>query len=114
PLAYVFPSRRDKYEQLYGAGSGQNYMGGQTANLGAASREQGIRKLMTVNLLKRLESSVEAFRLTLHRLEGTVAEAIEALGDHAANIAALASAFADIDAEDDDFEFPTSGTVGKK
>ncbi|HYD51138.1 MAG TPA: helicase-related protein [Gemmatimonadaceae bacterium] len=114
PLAYVFPSRRDKYEQLYGAGSGQNYMGGQTANLGAASREQGIRKLMTVNLLKRLESSVEAFRLTLRRLEGTVAEAIEALDDHAASITSIAAAFADIDAEDDDFEFPTSGTVGKK
>lgn len=114
PLAYVFPSRREKYEQLYGAGSGQNYMGGQTANLGAASREQGIRKLMTVNLLKRLESSVEAFRLTLHRLEGTVAEAIEALDDHAASIASIGAAFADIDAEDDDFEFPTSGTVGKK
>lgn len=114
PLAYVFPSRRDKYEQLYGAGAGTNYMGGQTANLGAASREQGIRKLMTVNLLKRLESSIEAFRLTLNRLEFTVAEAIEAVDNHAANIADVVSAFADIDAEDDDFKFPTSGTVGKK
>ena len=112
PLAYVFLSRRDKYEQLYGAGSGQNYMGGQTANLGAASREQGIRKLMTVNLLKRLESSVEAFRLTLNRLEGTVTEAIEAIDNHAANIGDIVSAF--IDADDDDFEFPTSGTVGRK
>jgi hypothetical protein len=112
PLAYVFPSRRDKYEQLYGAGSGQNYMGGQTANLGAASREQGIRKLMTVNLLKRLESSVEAFRLTLNRLEDTVTEAIEAVDNHAVNIGDIVSAF--IDADDDDFEFPTSGTVGRK
>ena len=114
PLAYVFPSRREKYEQLYGAGSGKNYVGGQTANLGAASREQGIRKLMTVNLLKRLESSVEAFRLTLNRLEYTVAEAIEAVDNHAANIADIVSTFADIDADDDDFEFPTSGRVGKK
>jgi len=114
PLAYVFPSRRDKYEQLYGGESGQNYVGGQTANLGAASRELGIRKLMTVNLLKRLESSVEAFRLTLNRLEYTVAEAIEAVDNHAANIADIVSAFADVDADDDDFEVPTSGTVGKK
>lgn len=114
PLAYVFPSRREKYEQLYGAGSGQNYMGGQTANLGAASREQGIRKLMTVNLLKRLESSIQAFRLTLNRLEDTVAEALEAVDSHAASIADIVSAFSDLDAEDDDFEFPTSGTVGKK
>ncbi|WP_129658118.1 helicase-related protein [Rothia uropygialis] len=114
PLAYVFPSRRDKYEQLYGAGSGQNYMGGETANLGAGSREQGIRKLMTVNLLKRLESSVEAFRLTLSRLEGTVAEAMEAVDNHAANIADVVSVITDIDADDDDFEFPASGTVGRK
>ena len=114
PLAYVFPSRRKKYEELYGAGFGQNTMGGETANLGAASREVGIRKLMTVNLLKRLESSVEAFRLTLSRLEYTVAEAIEAVDNHAANIADIVSAFADVDADDDDFEFPTSGTVGRR
>ena len=113
PLAYVFPSRRDKYEQLYGAGAGQNYMGGSTENLGAASREQGIRKLMTVNLLKRLESSIEAFRLTLNRLGFTVAEAIAAINDPASAIGDIVSAMTDLDAEDDDFEFPTSGTVGK-
>ncbi|MEZ5085925.1 MAG: helicase-related protein [Tessaracoccus sp.] len=114
PLAYVFESRRDKYEELYGAGAGKNYVGGQTANLGAASREQGIRKLMTVNLLKRLESSIEAFRLTLNRLESTVADAVEAVEKHAASVADIVSAFTNLDADDDDFEFPTSGTVGKK
>lgn len=114
PLAYVFESRRDKYEQIYGAGAGQNYMGGENANLGAANREQGIRKLMTVNLLKRLESSIEAFRLTLNRLEHAVADAIEAVDNHAANIADIVSAFTDVDTNDDDFEFPTSGTVGRK
>ena len=114
PLAYVFPSRRDKYEQLYGVDAGQNYMGGSNANLGASGREQGIRKLMTVNLLKRLESSIEAFRLTLGRVEFTVAEALEAIDDHVAGIGDVASALTDLDAEDDDFEFPTSGTVGRK
>lgn len=114
PLAYVFESRRDKYEQIYGAGAGQNYMGGENANLGAANREQGIRKLMTVNLLKRLESSIEAFRLTLNRLEHAVADAIEAVDNHVANIADIVSAFTDVDTNDDDFEFPTSGTVGRK
>ena len=69
---------------------------------------------MTVNLLKRLESSVEAFRLTLNRLAGTVAEAIQAVDDHAGSSPTSTSAFTDIDADDDDFEFPTSGTVGKK
>lgn len=114
PLAYVFTSRRDKYELLYGADAGQNYMGGSNANLGASGREQGIRKLMTVNLLKRLESSIEAFRLTLGRVEFTVAEALEAIDNHVAGIGDVASALTDIDADDDDFEFPTSGTVGRK
>ncbi|WP_306404205.1 hypothetical protein, partial [Escherichia coli] len=35
-------------------------------------REEGLKKLMTVNLLKRLESSVEAFRLTLAKIESAV------------------------------------------
>src|SRR3712207_8346978 len=41
-------------------------------SLGQRGREQGLKKLMTVNLLKRLESSVEAFRLTLAKIEGAV------------------------------------------
>ncbi|MFT3889727.1 MAG: helicase-related protein [Arachnia sp.] len=114
PLAYVFDSRRGKYEELYGAGAGKNYMGGQTANLGAASRETGIRKLMTVNLLKRLESSIQSFRLTLNRLEDAVAEALRSVENHSASIDDIVSALANLDAEDDDFEFPASSTVGKK
>lgn len=115
PLAYVFPSRTEKYERLYGnVGGGRNIAGGSVANLGAANREKGIQKLMTVNLLKRLESSVEAFRLTLNRLEMTVAEALEAIDNHASAVTDVASSLADLDADDDDFEFPTSGTIGKK
>jgi hypothetical protein len=115
PLAYLFPSRVEKYELLYGnVGGGRNTMGGSVANLGAASRERGIQKLMTVNLLKRLESSVEAFRFTLARLEGTVAEALDAIDNHANAFTDVAAGFSDLDADDDDFELPTSGTVGKK
>ena len=56
---------------LYGnISAGQNIAGGAVSNLGHASRERGIQKLMTVNLLKRLESSVEAFRLTLGQAPG--------------------------------------------
>lgn len=114
PLAYVFPSRREKYEELYGnVGGGKNVVGGAVANLGQASRERGIQKLMTVNLLKRLESSVHAFRLTLARLATTVEGAMQAVENHAALIADLGSAFTDLDADDDDFEIPTH-TVGTK
>ena len=115
PLAYVFPSRLDKYEMLYGnVGGARNRLGGSTENLGAASREKGIQKLMTVNLLKRLESSVEAFRLTLRRLAATVEEALVAIDNHAGSITDLAAGFDELDPDDDDFQVPSSGTVGKK
>jgi superfamily II DNA or RNA helicase len=63
PIAYILPSRLSKYEDLYdtdvkGAGT-----------LKQKDRESSLQMLMTVNLLKRLESSVQSFRLTLERLE---------------------------------------------
>jgi hypothetical protein len=77
PLAYVFPSRREKYEDLY------NVKGGTARdNLGQFGREQGLKKLMTVNLLKRLESSVEAFRITLDKIEGAVNHTLTRLEMH--------------------------------
>ena len=113
PVAYVFPSRLQKYEQLYGnVAAGLNTAGGAVSNLGQASRERGIQKLMTVNLLKRLESSVEAFRLTLARLQATVDNAVAAVDDHASSVADATAEFGDLDADDDDFELPTGGTVG--
>ena len=67
PLNYVLQSRRKKYEDLYNVGDS-----GSRANLGQFGRDRGLKQLMTVNLLKRLESSIEAFRLTLQRVEKTV------------------------------------------
>lgn len=78
PLGYVHASRQAKYEEQYGnVGAGLNRRHGDVKNLGAHSRELGIQRLMTTNLLKRLESSVEAFRLTLatvqHRIDADLA-----------------------------------------
>ncbi|MEZ5210457.1 helicase-related protein [Gordonia sp. (in: high G+C Gram-positive bacteria)] len=67
PLSYVFPSRRPKYED-----ASKVTAGNARGNLGQGGREQGLKQLMTVNLLKRLESSVEAFRITLVKVERTV------------------------------------------
>ena len=115
PLHYVFPSRMEKYEILYGnGGGGQNAMGGALSNLGAASRERGIQKLMTINLLKRLESSIEAFRITLTKLATSVETAMQAVNDHATAIIDLGASIGDLDADDDDFEFPTGATVGNR
>ena len=63
PLTYVQPSRKDKYSQ-YDTATETNVLKG-------TDRESSIKALMRVNLLKRLESSVQAFRLTLSRLSAT-------------------------------------------
>ncbi len=57
---YVLDSRKEEYERRYDVeikGSGLTSK--------TKYRDSGIKRLMTVNLLKRLESSVEAFRLTV-------------------------------------------------
>lgn len=71
PLTYVLPSRREKYEQ-YDTATETNILRG-------TDRESSIRALMRVNLLKRLESSVEAFRLTLSRLSATHHATLDAI-----------------------------------
>ena len=65
PTEFVFPSKLEKYVDP-------------DVNINRAGREMGIRRLMSINLLKRLESSVYSFRLTLQRIknliEGTISD----------------------------------------
>lgn len=56
PSLHIYPSKREKYEMA---------LAGNKANLTQLGRESGMKKLMMINLLKRLESSVAAFRYTL-------------------------------------------------
>ncbi|WP_419174753.1 helicase-related protein [Desulfosediminicola sp.] len=65
PMNYVFSSRLYKYEAVYDTDT----RGGR---LRQQDREKALQTLMTTNLLKRLESSVEAFRITLHNLEDRI------------------------------------------
>lgn len=53
PSSHIYPSKRALYDKEEGKGLTQ------------LGRETGIKQLMMINLLKRLESSVEAFRYTL-------------------------------------------------
>lgn len=63
PISYILPSRLRKYEELY-----DTQVEGGKITLRQVDRERSLQSLMTTNLLKRLESSVEAFRLTLGSL----------------------------------------------
>ncbi len=66
PFSFIFPSKIQKYEDLFDT---QTKGGGR---LKQKDREKSLQSLMTVNLLKRLESSIYAFRLTLQTLHNRV------------------------------------------
>lgn len=65
PSDYILPTNISKYT-----------MKDQKTGLTQHGREQGIRRLMSINLLKRLESSVYSFRLTLLRIKTTIDDTI--------------------------------------
>lgn len=48
-------------------------------NMTQQGREEGIRRLMRINLLKRLESSVYSFRLTIERIKKLIDDTIETI-----------------------------------
>ncbi|WP_298992775.1 helicase-related protein [uncultured Pseudokineococcus sp.] len=109
PLSYIFPSKIQKYVDLYAIQGGTA-----RGNLGMTGREQGLKTLMTVNLLKRLESSVEAFRITLRKIEAAIDHALRDLDEQDGRISDIGAAFGDIEADDDDFDVPTAPSGGKR
>lgn len=66
PVSYILPSRLAKYEQLY-----DTEVSGGKGTFKQIDREKNLQTLMTTNLLKRLESSVASFRITLEKLQYT-------------------------------------------
>lgn len=114
PLTYILPSRIAKYEAIYDT----QVEGGKGA-LKQVDRERSLQALMTTNLLKRLESSVEAFRLTLRSLRGNINNALDAIADYERNGGALeisdyTADAGDFDPDDDDLSGLGDFTVGKK
>ena len=64
PVSYILPSRIGKYEELYDTDINEG-----RGKFKQVDREKSLVALMTTNLLKRLESSVHSFRLTLEKLK---------------------------------------------
>ena len=108
PSAYIFPSRLSKYTE---------FDKGAESNLTRTGREEGIRRLMSVNLLKRLESSVHSFRLTLERIQNLIVSTINAIDEYERSgkgeldVFEASSDTVDFDMEDQNTDF---FTVGKK
>lgn len=73
PSDFILPSKLEKYMEVR--------EDGRFGNLSRSGRERGIRQLMSINLLKRLESSVNSFRLTLERIRKYIEATIKAIDD---------------------------------
>ncbi|MBR3725221.1 MAG: DEAD/DEAH box helicase family protein [Bacteroidales bacterium] len=102
PSAFILATQQWKYKEEEGS-SGHR--------LSIEERERGIQRLMNMQLLKRLESSVNSFRLTLGRIRDYMQETLDAIarfekGERRVSVDDYESA--DVDEDEQDF------TIGKK
>ena len=102
PSAFILPSKLWKYKEEEST-TGHR--------LSIEEREQGIQRLMNMQLLKRLESSVNSFRLTLTRIRDYMQETLDAIarfqnGEHRVSV----DDYESVDGDEDEQDF----TIGKK
>ncbi|MDD4290204.1 MAG: helicase-related protein [Patescibacteria group bacterium] len=79
PFDYILPNKLDFYSSLYDTEINEN------VRLQQINREKSLQKLMRVNFLKRLESSVESFRITLNKFISNVDGLIQSIDNYEKN-----------------------------
>ena len=103
PTDFLLDSKRAKYVDP-------------SVNIDRAGRENGIRRLMCINLLKRLESSVHSFRITLERvkalIDGTITDIDNYAGGNSKIINTQELSDAEFDVDDTNTSFFEN--IGKK
>lgn len=108
PTEFILSSRQQKYAALFDDNK---------VNTGftQTNRERGIRRLMAINILKRMESSVYSFRLTVARVRASIAAVLDKIYRYTQHRLANAQieTGADIDSTDFDMEEEIFN-VGKK
>ncbi len=91
PSDFILPSKAYKYKDS-----------GEQEGLTSIGREMGIRRIMCILMLKRLESSVNSFRLTLERLESLIKSTIDKIDSGSAVLDTQEVDTHDLDIEDGD------------
>jgi len=111
PISYVLPSRLKKYEEMYDTEVREG-----KGRLTQMDREKALQSLMTVNLLKRLESSVHAFRLTLEKLNNFYLSTLEKIAAYEATgkMESIDNIIKDFDPDDDELPTPEEQLIGGK
>lgn len=73
PFDYVLADKMHKYAERYDTKVTD------TVTLKQSNRDKSLQKLMRINLLKRLESSVDSFRITLEKFMNSTRSTIESI-----------------------------------
>ena len=114
PVSYILPSRLKKYEDMY-----DTQVEGNRGKLRQLDREKSLQALMTVNLLKRLESSVESFRLTLQSLKNNHSSTLQKIaafdqGSTTASVSDWTDKVETLEADEDDVPLLSDDEIGSK
>lgn len=112
PITYILQSKLAKYEEMY-----DTEVEGGKSKFRQVDREKSLQSLMTANLLKRLESSVYSFRLTLERLKKihtVILSTIAKHNDDNATYDQLSSALANEGVDDEDLDDIAETFIGDK
>ena len=106
PTAFIQPSKLQKY------------LSEDETEKFRSGRELGIQRLMSINLLKRMESSVHSFLLTVKRIYDYLYDTSHAIDDFIATGANSLNEMPDLSGEADEFDYDDQNTdffnVGKK
>ncbi|MEY3288680.1 MAG: hypothetical protein RLZZ419_922, partial [Pseudomonadota bacterium] len=105
PLKYVRIEKREEYSRKY-----DMKVGNGSSVFKQVDREQSLIHLIRINLLKRMESSINSFALTLSKLLREVDYLIDKIDSHEGDTIEEVS-IEDIEIEDQDFE---SYLIGRK
>ena len=97
PMQYVLPHKQAEYEAKY-----ETKLGGGKGVFKQVDRERSLVNLMRVNVLKRLESSVHSFALTVERMIAAIDLMLERIDAQSGEIEE--ADINDIDIDDPDFE----------
>jgi SNF2 family DNA or RNA helicase len=112
PFNYIMPSKIKFYEKIY-----DTVVKGGLGSLKQSDRERSLQTLMRINLLKRLESSVDAFRITLLKMIDKInctIEEIDKFNTYVSNQIISYQKINNIDFDEDDWiddEFSIGGKV---
>lgn len=105
PSSYILPSKIAKYI---------NPDSKHAQTISQSGREQGIRRLMSINLLKRMESSVHSFKLTIKRIFNLYYDTLQQIADFEPGKAIDVQDIADATDFDYDDQNMDAFSVGKK